>query len=133
MCSIGQILAALRSVLDTNVNYFKMTRERAKQLYDDYAWDRGDLASKDITRYQSAPATVTSYMIGRETFVQLRKQAERELGSDFSIKEFHYQLLRQGEIPLTYMKMHIARFIECKKDSSKPGCKEILSSDEDTV
>ncbi|KAK2571317.1 hypothetical protein P5673_003897 [Acropora cervicornis] len=123
-----QILAALRSVLDTSVNYFKMTRERAKQLYDEYAWDRGDLASKDITRYQSAPATVTSYMIGRETFVQLKKQAERELGSDFSIKEFHYQLLRQGEIPLTYMKMHIARFIECKKDSSKPGCKEILSS-----
>ena len=127
IASIGQILAALRSVLDTSVNYFKMTREGAKQLFDEYAWDGGDLAFKDITRYQSAPATVTSYMIGQETFVQLKQQAERELGADFSIKEFHYQLLRQGEIPLTYMEMHIARFIECKKDSSKPGCEEILS------
>lgn len=122
-----QILAALRSVLDTGVNYFKMTRNEAKKLFVEYAWDKSDLADKDITRYQSSPALVTSYMIGQETFMKLREQAERELGASFSLKEFHYQLLRQGEIPLGYMEIHISRFIECKKDSSKPGCEEILS------
>lgn len=125
--SFQQILAALRSVLDTGVNYFGMTRFEATKLYDKYAWDNGDLATKDITRYQSSPATVTSYMIGQESFAKLRQQAQRELGSSFSIKEFHYQILRQGELPLTYMEMHIARFIECKKDSTGPGCEEILS------
>ena len=127
ICFIKQILSALRSVLDTGVNYFGMTRVRARQLYDKYAWDSGDLATKDITRYQSAPGTVTSYMIGQETFIKLRQRAERELSSNFSLKEFHYQILRQGELPLKYMEMHISRFIECKKDSTAPGCKEILS------
>jgi len=104
-----------------------MTRPEATNLYKEYAWDRSDLASKDITRYQSSPATVTSYMIGQETFTKLRQQAERELGSDFSLKEFHYQILRQGELPLKYMEIHISRFIKCKKDSTAPGCEEILS------
>ncbi|KAL9959511.1 hypothetical protein ACROYT_G032838 [Oculina patagonica] len=122
-----QILAALRSVLDTGVNYFGMTRKQAKNLYEEYAWDSGDLATKDITRYQSSPATVTSYMIGQETFIKLRQLAERELGAKFSMKEFHYQILRQGEIPLQYMEKHILRYIKCKKDSSGSGCQETLS------
>lgn len=122
-----QILAALRSVLDTGVNYFKMTRKQAENLYEEYAWDKSDLVTKDITRYQSAPATVTSYMIGQETFIKLRQLAKKELGEKFSMKEFHYQILRQGEIPLKYMEEHISRFIKCKKDSSGPGCQEILS------
>lgn len=96
-------------------------------LYDEYAWDNSDLAIKDITRYQSSPGTVVSYMIGQETFARLRKQAEKELGSHFSLKEFHYQVLRQGELPLKYLEIHITRFIACKKDSSRPGCQEILS------
>ncbi len=104
-----------------------MTRKQARNLYEKYAWDSGDLATKDITRYQSSPATVTSYMIGQETFIKLRQRAERELGADFSMKEFHYQILRQGEIPLQYMEKHISRYIKCKKDSSGSGCQEILS------
>lgn len=104
-----------------------MTRKQAENLYEEYAWDKSDLVTKDITRYQSAPATVTSYMIGQETFVKLRQLAKKELGEKFSVKEFHYQILRQGEIPLKYMEEHISRFIKCKKDSSGPGCQEILS------
>lgn len=122
-----QILAALRSVLDTGMNYFEMTRKQAENLYEEYAWDKSDLATKDITRYQSSPATVTSYMIGQETFIKLRRLAEKELGPKFSMKEFHYQILRQGELPLKYMEEHILRFIKCKKDSSGLGCQEILS------
>ena len=122
-----QILAALRSVLDTGVNYFAMTRKQAESLYEKYAWDKSDLATKDITRFQSAPATVTSYMIGQETFIKLRELAQKELGQEFSMKEFHYQILRQGELPLKYMEEHISRFIKCKKDSSELGCQEILS------
>lgn len=109
------------------MNYFGMTRIQATNLFDEYAWDRSDLAFKDITRYQSSPGTVMSYMIGQETFVKLRQKAEQELGSKFSLKEFHYQILRQGELPLKYMELHISRFIECKKDSTGPGCEEILS------
>ena len=109
------------------MNYFEMTRKQAENLYEEYAWDKSDLATKDITRYQSSPATVTSYMIGQETFIKLRRLAEKELGPKFSMKEFHYQILRQGELPLKYMEEHILRFIKCKKDSSGLGCQEILS------
>lgn len=104
-----------------------MTREEAKNLYEEYAWDTSELASKDITRFQNTPAVVMSYMIGQEMFIKLRQLAQRELGTNFSMKEFHYQILRQGEIPLQYMEEHISRFIQCKKGSSAPICEEILS------
>lgn len=104
-----------------------MTREEAINLYAQYAWDESDLAVKDITRFQNTPAIAMSYMIGHETFVKLRQQAQRELGESFSMKEFHYQILRQGEIPLEYLEEHISRFIKCKKGSSVRICAEILS------
>lgn len=122
-----QILRALRSLLDTGVNYFGMTRKEARNLYDLYAWDNSDLATKDITRYQNLPGFVTVYMNGQEKFSKLRKLAEEDLGADFSIKEFHYQILRQGAVPMQYLEKHIKRFIKCKKDSSGPECQEILS------
>ena len=122
-----QILAALRSVLDTGVNYFGMKRSEAAKLFDKYAWDKSDLVTKDITRFQSAPGTVTSYMVSQASFRKIRELAEKELGSNFSFPEFHYQVLRQGEVPLDYLEQYIGNYIECSKDSSRAGCSEILN------
>ena len=84
-----------------------MTRKEALRLYEKYAWETGDVASKDITRFQSAPGAVTSYMIGQMTFASARRLVEESLGPRFSMPEFHYQVLRQGEIPLEYLLKHI--------------------------
>ena len=84
-----------------------MSRNEALLLYEKYAWETGDLASKDVTRFQSSPGAVTSYMIGQLTFMRARRFMEETLGPRFSLPEFHYQVLRQGEIPLEYLFKYI--------------------------
>ncbi|KAL9959270.1 hypothetical protein ACROYT_G032580 [Oculina patagonica] len=102
-----QILAALRTLLDVNINYYNMSRMEAELIYNKYAWGSSARASKDITRFQSSPGAVTSYMIGQMTFVQARRLMLESLGPKFSLPEFHYQVLRQGEIPLEYLLRYI--------------------------
>ncbi len=76
-------------------------------IYNKYVWGSSARASKDITRFQSSPGAVTSYMIGQMTFVQARRLMQESLGPKFSLPEFHYQVLRQGEIPLEYLLRYI--------------------------
>ena len=84
-----------------------MSRMEAELIYNKYAWGSSTVALKDITRFQSAPGVVASYMIGQMTFVKVRKLMEESLGPKFSLPEFHYQVLRQGEIPLEYLLKYI--------------------------
>ena len=102
-----QILAALRTFLDVGINYYNMSRMEAELIYNKYAWGSSTMASKDITRFQSSPGAVTSYMIGQMTFVKARRLMEESLGPNFSLPEFHYQVLRQGEVPLEYLLKYI--------------------------
>ena len=62
-------------------------------MFEDYTWDTGDFARKEIVRYMSDPGQATAYMLGRLELIKMRKKAEKELGKKFSLKEFHYQVL----------------------------------------
>ena len=121
-----QLLAAVRAIVDIDLNFYSnKTKSQALALYKQYLWeDNTDLANKDILRSQSAPGFVTSYMIGQMEISRVRDIAERELGGDFLLEEFHYEVLRQGEFPLGYLEEHILAYIACKKDPTKEGCKE---------
>lgn len=120
-----QLLAALRAIVDIDLNFNKLPEVTVLAMYREYVWeDNTDLALKDVLRSQSAPGFVTSYMIGQIEFSRVRSIAERELGQDFTLEEFHYELLRQGEFPLGYLEEHIQSYITCKKDPTREGCKE---------
>ena len=111
--------------MDIDLNFDKKTKSQALAMYRQYLWeDKTDLANNDILRSQSVPGFVTSYMIGQMEFSRVREIAESELGTDFDLKEFHYEVLRQGEFPLPYLEEHIQAYIACKKDPTVEGCKE---------
>ena len=65
-------------------------------------------------------------MIGQLDIVKNREYASKPLGKDFDLRDFHYQVLSQGSVPLEYLSDHIQRYIRCKKDANKAGCGEIL-------
>lgn len=83
-----QIQAALRTFLDININYYNMSRMNAELLYNKYAWGSRTTASKDITRFQSSPGAVTSYMIGQITFVNARILMQKSLSARFPLLTF---------------------------------------------
>ncbi|XP_001640303.2 uncharacterized protein LOC5520476 [Nematostella vectensis] len=109
-----QIMNALRLVIETGLHSFGMDRTTAIRLFDEYAWDSSDLASKEVTRYQSMMGQGVSYMIGQNAFKNARKYAEDKLGSRFSIREFHYQVLHQGELTFDYLEKYVQHYVRGK-------------------
>lgn len=101
-----------------------MTKQQAIQKFEEFAWATGDVVSKEVVRYQSSPGQATAYMIGRQELLRLRQKAERELGSSFEFKDFHYKILSQGSAPLDCYDNVIDRYISClKKPAKSQNCK----------
>ncbi|XP_028411285.1 uncharacterized protein LOC114533864 [Dendronephthya gigantea] len=124
-----QIWRAIRLIVDTGLHYTGMKRQKALKYFAEFAWDRSDKATKDVTRYQSNPGQAVTYMIGQLEIMNLRnltKQKLEEAGKTFSEKDFHFQVLSQGTSPMEYLKIHIHKYIDCVvKDSS--NCDELAT------
>ena len=69
-----------------------MNRTWALKQLEKYAWDTSDLSRKEITRYMSMPGQANAYMIGRLEILKSRRKAEKELGTLFNLKDFHFQV-----------------------------------------
>ena len=115
----------MRLVVDTGLHYTGLSRKNSLDIFDQKAWDNTDLAKKEVTRYQGWPGQATGYMIGQQHLLSLRKKAEKELGKKFDIKDFHFQILSQGNSPLSFVTDHVDRYIKCTLDEKSPGCEYI--------
>ena len=77
----------------------------------------------------------TSYMVGQLTFIDLLQHARKELAENFDIRDFHYELLRHGPVPLHYIKYLVEKYVACKKNGtnceySRPENSPTSASDE---
>eukprot|EP00794_Sanderia_malayensis_P009553 gene9553-10540_t len=122
----AQIWRALRLIVDTGLHFKGFSRQQALDLFAKYAWDKSDLAEKEVLRYQSNPGQATAYMIGQLDIWKYRNDTQNALGDKFSLKEFHFQTLSQGSSPLSYLESHLKKYTACKLDPKKAGCKAIL-------
>ena len=130
MVFLSQILFALRAVVDVDINYYGKTQEDGMALYAQYVWHDGThMTEMDTRLVMSLPGFVSSYLYGEIMIKNAREFAERELGPQFSLKDFHYQVLRFGEYPLDYLEKYIRFYVSCKKGvgMTTPGCIEALS------
>jgi uncharacterized protein (DUF885 family) len=91
---------AVRLVVDTGLHYYGWPRERAIQFFRDNAPKSEADIQQEIDRYISWPGQATAYKIGELKIRALRQKAEQTLGSKFSLKDFHHQILRSGAVPL---------------------------------
>jgi len=65
-----------------------------------------------ILRYDVYPAQSCAYTIGYLTFLNLRRQAEEELGDAFDLKGFHRVLVEQGNLPMSTVERLVEAWIE---------------------
>ena len=57
------------------------------------------------------PGQALSYKVGQLKILELRAKAEKALGDQFDIKEFHNQVLETGCIPLALLEAKIDNWI----------------------
>ena len=69
----------------------------------------------EVDRYISWPGQALGYKIGELKIRELRKQAERELGDNFDIRDFHDVVLTAGSVPLDVLTNRVESYIAEKK------------------
>ena len=96
----GELWRACRLVVDTGVHHYKWTREEGIDYYmNNTANPVGDCVGM-VERHIVWPGQAVSYKIGMIEIQNLRKFAEAELGSKFSIQGFHDVILKNGAVTM---------------------------------
>lgn len=111
----GELMRAVRLVVDTGIHYKRWTREEAI----DYMKANTGMAESDVVaeieRYFVMPGQALAYKIGMTKILELRELAREELGDDFDIREFHDVILRDGGLPLTILEEIVRDWIAEKQ------------------
>jgi len=106
---------AIRLVVDTGLHTKNWTREQAIQYSLEREAESEQSIIAEVERYMAIPGQALSYKIGQLKIRELRTKAEKELGSKFSIQEFHNQVLDAGCLPLSVLESKINKWISSKK------------------
>ncbi|WP_209327519.1 DUF885 domain-containing protein [Pseudoalteromonas sp. PA2MD11] len=105
---------AARLVVDTGMHMYGWSRERAMKFMSENTALSLHNVKTETDRYISWPAQALSYKIGELTIKRLRHEAERALGEDFDIREFHHQILRHGSVPMSVLEEQIQLYIKAE-------------------
>ena len=98
-----EIHRAIRLVVDVAIHTKGMTREQAIKYMMDNEPISEQGATAEIERYMAMPGQALGYKIGALKIRELRTKYEKQLGSKFSISEFHNQILKDGSMPLNVL------------------------------
>ena len=103
---------ACRLVVDTGIHSKNWTRQQVV----DYMSQNTALSIHEINtetdRYISWPGQALSYKIGELKIRELRKKAEKQLGSEFNIRDFHEVVLEQGTVTLAILEERVHNYIQ---------------------
>ena len=102
---------AIRLVVDVGMHVKGWTREQAIQYSPDHEPEPEDVIISEIERYMANPGQALSYKIGQLKIRELRAKAEKTLGEQFDIREFHDQVLGLGSVPLKILEDKINEWI----------------------
>lgn len=111
----AEIHRAIRLVVDTGIHTKGWTREQAINYSMENEAEPEASIIAEIERYMAIPGQALSYKIGQLKIRELRTKAEKELGTKFSIKEFHNQVLDSGCLPMKILEDKINAWIASKK------------------
>ena len=98
-----EIHRAIRLVVDTGLHTRNMTREQAIAYMVANEAMSEDGATAEIERYMAIPGQALSYKIGALKIQELRAKYTKQLGSKFSLSNFHDELLKDGVMPLAVL------------------------------
>jgi uncharacterized protein (DUF885 family) len=91
---------AIRLVVDVAIHTKNMSREQAIKYMMDNEPASEQYATAEIERYMGIPAQALGYKTGAMKIRELRSRYEKKMGNKFNLAAFHYQVLKDGSLPL---------------------------------
>ena len=88
----------LHAIGDIGVNYYGWDEARLSSYLSNWGFNSPDTAHWMYTALIANPGNYCKYVLGFIGFEELKKQVQKDLGSDFSLKEFHRYVLETGPV-----------------------------------
>jgi uncharacterized protein (DUF885 family) len=107
-----QVFTASRLVVDTGLNALGWTLQQARDYMLEHTAQSATEVESEVLRYSSGmPAQALAYAPGRQHFWQVRRDAERRLGSRFDLPAFHGVILEGGSLPLPDVSFSVEQWV----------------------
>jgi uncharacterized protein (DUF885 family) len=113
----GELLRAVRLVLDTGVHYKHWTRQQMIDFFHEHTSEDEPDVQNETDRYIVVPAQALGYKLGQLEIQRLRRQAQTELGSRYDVRAFHDEILNGGALPLDVLGARVAAWIAAQKNT----------------
>src|ERR1019366_1160216 len=111
----GEMLRAVRLVVDTGVHYKHWTRQQMVDFFHQHSSEDEPDVQTETDRYIVWPAQALGYKLGELEIFKLRERAQSELGSKYDIRKFHDEILNGGALPLDVLDARVSAWIETQK------------------
>jgi uncharacterized protein (DUF885 family) len=111
----GEMLRAVRLVLDTGVHYKHWTRQQMVGYFHEYTSEDEPDVQAETDRYIAWPGQALGYKLGQLDILRLRKQAQDELGKQYDVRAFHDEILNGGAMPLDLLDQRVSAWIAQQK------------------
>ncbi|MBP6300189.1 MAG: DUF885 domain-containing protein, partial [Arenimonas sp.] len=111
----NELWRAIRLVVDTGLHSKNWTREQVIQYMLDNSAESLTTSTSEAERYVAWPSQALGYKIGELKIQELRAKSEAALGSNFDIRAFHAEVLKDGSVPLDVLEAKIDRWIKSQQ------------------
>jgi uncharacterized protein (DUF885 family) len=108
----AELWRSIRLVVDTGLHSKSWSREQVIDYMMKNSATNLTEASAETERYIAIPGQALAYKIGELRMLALRAQAEKALGANFDVREFHAQMLQDGSLPLPILETKMVHWIE---------------------
>jgi uncharacterized protein (DUF885 family) len=96
--------AVTNAIIDSAIHVDGMTRDEAMQLMTATGFQEEREAAGKWVRAQLTSAQLSTYFVGYLEHADLRAEAERRRGKEFSLKRYHDQVLSFGSPPARFVR-----------------------------
>jgi uncharacterized protein (DUF885 family) len=107
----NELWRAIRLVTDTGLHSKGWSREQVIEYMLENSAESETQATAEAERYIAWPGQALAYKIGELKIKELRAKAEAALGTNFDIREFHAEVLKDGSVPLDVLEQKIDRWV----------------------
>ncbi len=91
------------AILDHRMHCTQMTDEEAVSFLTTQAFQGDGEARLKVISAKLGSCQLSTYFVGRDAFMKLRRTVQREMGEPFDLGRFHEAALASGTVPVKYL------------------------------